>query len=93
MMLLLRVTFIFNIAIVKPEVASTLAAHTLLTSFQLQRWVIGLHQLKRSANSDAVLQITFTLSMAALQFNMAAVKPEVVSTAVPEATLTLLQRE
>ncbi len=54
---------------------------------------LGVHQLKRSVTNDARLHTTFTLSMAALKFNMAAAIPEVVLTSAPEAILTPLQRE
>ncbi len=62
-----------------------------LTSFQVLWWVLGIHQLRRSVTIDAVLQATFTMSLAALKLNMAAAKPEVVLTSAPEAMLTPFQ--
>ncbi len=85
-MFLLRVTFISNMATAKPEVVLSATSDAILTSFQVQRRVLRIYWLKRSVTNDAVLQTKFTLSMAALKFNMAA-KPGVVLTAASEATL------
>jgi hypothetical protein len=83
----------FNMATAKPEVVLTATPDAILMPFQLQRWVLGINQLKRSAINDAVLQTTFTLILATLKFNMASDKSEIVLTCAPEARFTPFQRE